>query len=104
MTNMAVSGPDVGMTKTAVSMGSPLDMSPEQMRSTRDVDARADIWAMGVILYELLVAKAPFHGETMPELVLTIATEAPESLRAQRPDVPPALEAVVLRCLEKDRT
>ena len=104
MTNMAVSGPDVGMTKTAVSMGSPLYMSPEQMRSTRDVDARADIWAIGIILYELLLAKAPFHGETMPELVLRIATEAPESLRGQRPDVPPALEAVVFRCLEKDRT
>jgi serine/threonine-protein kinase len=84
-------------------MGSPLYMPPEQMAASRDVDARADIWALGAILYELLAARSPFAGETLPEVCMRIATELPPPLSTFRPDVPPALEAVILRCLEKDR-
>jgi len=102
-----VTGPagsaDSNMTRTSAVMGSPLYMPPEQMAASRNVDARADIWALGVILYELLTGTAPFSGETLPEVCLKIAMQPPSPLRSLRPDVPPELEAVVLRCLEKDR-
>ena len=91
------------LTQTSAVMGSPLYMPPEQMAASRDVDARSDIWALGVILYELLVGSAPFSGETLPEVCVKIATAPPPPLRNARPDVPPQLEAVIARCLEKDR-
>ncbi|MEI9949592.1 MAG: serine/threonine-protein kinase [Pseudomonadota bacterium] len=60
--------PDMGMTRTSAVMGSPLYMSPEQMSSSRNVDMRSDIWALGVILYEILTGRVPFEAETMPQL------------------------------------
>ena len=93
---------DPSLTRTSSMMGSPLYMSPEQMRSTRNVDARADIWALGVILYELLTAQPPFNGESIPTLSAKILLEEPEPLRARRPDVPLELERVILRTLRKD--
>ena len=96
------SQPDLSLTKTASVMGSPLYMAPEQMRSTRSVDARADIWALGVILYELLSGKVPFEATTMPELCAMVLTEAPAPLRDRRPETPPGLSAVIERCLQKD--
>src|SRR5882724_2677318 len=98
----AGSQPDMSLTKTASVMGSPLYMAPEQMRSTRSVDARADIWALGVILYELLSGKVPFEATTMPELCAMVLTEVPAPLRDKRPDTPPGLWAIIERCLQKD--
>jgi eukaryotic-like serine/threonine-protein kinase len=94
---------DPSMTRTTAVMGSPLYMSPEQMLSARDVDSRTDIWALGTILYELLTGRSPFNGETLPEVAARISSQPPPPIRALRPDVPPQLEAVILRCLEKDR-
>jgi serine/threonine-protein kinase len=94
---------DMGMTRTSTVMGSPLYMSPEQMSSTRNVDARTDIWAMGIILYEVLTGRVPFEAETMPQLCGMILQDAPRPLRELRPDVPDGLQWVVLRCLEKNR-
>jgi serine/threonine-protein kinase len=85
-------------------MGSPLYMSPEQMQSPKDVDAQTDIWALGVILYELLAARVPFDGETVPEVAIKVATLQPPSLRAIRPDVPEGLEAVIGKALEKSKS
>jgi serine/threonine-protein kinase len=103
LTSASSSGADFGMTKTHAIMGSPLYMSPEQMSSTRTVDARADIWAVGAILYELVTGGVPFEATTMPQLCGMILQEAPVMPRARRPDLPPSFEAVILRCLEKDR-
>jgi serine/threonine-protein kinase len=92
------------MTSTSALMGSPLYMSPEQMQSSKDVDPRSDIWALGVILYELVTGQAPFNAETLPELVLRIMRAPPPPLRQVIPDAPAALEAVLLRCLDKERS
>ena len=79
-------------------------MSPEQLSSTRTVDARTDIWAIGVILFELVSGRVPFEAETMPELCGKVLQEAPPSLRDFRQGMPDELDAIISRCLAKDRT
>lgn len=101
-TDTVSSGP--GITGTHAMLGSPLYMSPEQMRASRDVDARTDIWSLGVILYELLAGKVPFNGSGIPEVCVRVSTEAAVPLGAYRTDIPLALENVVTRCLNKDRS
>jgi serine/threonine-protein kinase len=91
------------MTQTSANMGTPLYMSPEQMRSSRGVDGRTDIWALGVILFELLTGKPPFESDTVTELVLKVATDPTPPLRTFRPDAPAGLDAVIGKCLQKDR-
>jgi len=90
-------------TKTASVMGSPFYMSPEQMVSAKDVDAQADIWALGVVLYELLTTARPFSGESLPEIAIKVATAQFAPVERFRSDVPPSLEAVIVKCLEKDK-
>jgi len=91
-----------GLTSTATVMGTPCFMSPEQLRSTRDVDARADIWSMGAILHALMTGTPPYDGESNADVSAKIIRDAPTPLRVLRAEVPADLEAIVLRCLEKD--
>jgi hypothetical protein len=97
------SDPDLSMTSTTAVMGSPLYMSPEQLRSSRNVDARSDIWALGVILYELVAGHVPFDAQTMPSLCTMVLQDEPPPLGPLVRDLPRGFEAVVLRCLVKDR-
>jgi eukaryotic-like serine/threonine-protein kinase len=98
-----ITGAALALTDDAQALGSPFYMSPEQMNSSRDVDARTDIWALGVLLYELIAGQTPFHSETLPELYGRVLTGRPTPLRERRSDVPPELDAAILRCLQGDR-
>jgi serine/threonine-protein kinase len=91
----------LGLTSTQAFLGSPLYMSPEQLTDAKRVDLRSDIWALGVILYELLTARTPFVADTLPELVAAVLTATPTPIGALRSDVPPELAAIIMRCLSK---
>jgi serine/threonine protein kinase len=95
-------GDTLHSTSSRAMFGSPLYMAPEQMRATHHVDARADLWSLGASLYELLSGEVPFAAESLVDLAYRIANEAPPSLQERRPEVPPELERIVMRCLEKD--
>jgi serine/threonine-protein kinase len=91
------------MTNRGDMMGSPLYMAPEQMRSAREVDARADIWALGTILYKLLTGKCPFQRGTIAEILMAVMGNEPAHPPSSvRKSLPPGLDAVVMRCLERD--
>jgi len=92
---------DMQLTRTTEIIGSPSYMSPEQLRASRDVDARTDIWALGVILYELLTGRLPFYAETVTQLVAVVLMENEPPLRSLRPDAPAELEAIIHKCLGK---
>ncbi|MBX3201125.1 MAG: protein kinase [Labilithrix sp.] len=90
------------LTSTETVFGSPAYMSPEQMRSSKVVDGRTDIWSVGVVLYELVTRRLPFEAPTALEIGLKASQDPTPSPRSHRPDLPEALEQVILRCLEKE--
>ncbi|MDB4946884.1 MAG: hypothetical protein JWP97_6418 [Labilithrix sp.] len=91
----------LSLTRTEMLLGSPLYMAPEQMRSSKHVDERSDLWALGAIAYELLTGRVPFEADTILELCFKVAQEAPPHPQALRPELPADLCAAILRCLEK---
>jgi eukaryotic-like serine/threonine-protein kinase len=93
---------DANLTTTADMLGSPLYMSPEQIREPRSADPRIDVWALGVILFKLLSASEPYGGDGPLAVLATVMSDPPTPLRELCPHVPPALEAIVIRCLEKN--
>jgi eukaryotic-like serine/threonine-protein kinase len=90
------------LTATHSLLGSPSYMSPEQVRKPKTVDVRTDIWSLGSILYEFLVGEGPFPGESPLAVLAAVVSDPTPSIRERRPDVPPDLEAVVVKCLRKD--
>ena len=89
------------MTRTTAIMGSPYYMSPEQMRSTKNVDFRTDLWALGVILYQLVTRRVPFPGDTITEVCSGVLSDEPPPLVAVAPNVTPEYDAIIRRCLQK---
>jgi serine/threonine protein kinase len=94
----------LSLTKSATLIGSPIYMSPEQLESSRDVDARTDIWALGAILYELVSGRVPFEAHSIAQLVSAVLHSEPMSFAQLGVDVPPGLGAVVLHALSKNRS
>ncbi len=98
----AVQPGEANLTQTSSMMGSPLYMAPEQIRNAKTVDARADIWSLGVILHECLAGSQPFGGTTLSGVLAAIVADPPEPLAQLRPELPVELTNIVARCLEKN--
>lgn len=95
---------EAGLTQTEEMIGSPLYMSPEQMKSSRSVDTRTDVWSLGAILYRFLTGYPPFTADTLTELIFKVTTDAPLPPNQFRPDLEPQIAEAILRALTKDRT
>jgi serine/threonine protein kinase len=89
-----------GLTKSQVIIGTPAYMSPEQMASSKDVDARTDIWSLGVLLYELVSGRRPFGSENFGRLVVRVTTQPMAPL--DDVELPDGLVDVIARCLHKE--
>jgi eukaryotic-like serine/threonine-protein kinase len=91
----------VNLTAAGVVLGTPQYMSPEACESKRDVDHRTDIYALGVLLFQMLCGQVPFDGQSMGEILIKQVMHAPPSPRGINPHIPPAVEQIILRCLAK---
>jgi len=100
--NLGPSKTGASNTHATAMLGTPEYMAPEQMRSAKDVDARADIWSLGVVLYEFLTGRRPFEGESPAEISAKVLRDDPTPLDTYRLDVPVRLAAAISRCLKKD--
>jgi hypothetical protein len=89
------------LTQSGAIVGSPHYMSPEQMRRSKTVDARGDIWSMGVVLYRLVTGVPPFQGENAGEVLAGVLQDDPEPPSSIVPDLPPELDAIIARALQK---
>ncbi len=96
-----IPGDSGGMTSTKAMLGTPYYMSPEQLRSSRSVDVRTDIWSMGIILHQILTGQLPYTGDNYGELFAKILEQDAPGIRILRPDLPPELEQVVWHCLQR---
>ncbi len=90
------------LTNTASVLGTPRYMAPEQMRSARLADSRCDVWSLGVVLYELTTGESPFRGESITALCFDVMERTPIPPSRHNPELPPAFDAFMARCLAKD--
>jgi len=100
---LAVSRSDGGtrMTETGMSLGTPHYMAPEQAMGEREITPKADVYALGCVLYEMLAGEPPFAGPTAQAIIARVMTEEPRSLTVQRHTIPPHVEAAVITALAK---
>ncbi|MBK8697799.1 MAG: serine/threonine protein kinase [Deltaproteobacteria bacterium] len=89
------------LTRDGMLLGTPDYMAPEQARGAQSVDARADLWSVGVLLYEMFAAVRPFRGVGPAGVIVAVAMESPRPLAELRPDLPAAWTGLIHRCLEK---
>jgi Tol biopolymer transport system component len=89
------------LTETGMSLGTPHYMAPEQAMGEREITPKADVYALGCVLYEMLTGEPPFTGPTAQAIIARVMTEAPRPIALQRHTVPPHVEAAVLTALEK---
>ncbi len=102
---LARSSEGMGLTRTGDALGTPLYMSPEQMLGRRDeVDARADVYALGATLYEAIAGRPVFDAPDIAALARQVVAERPEPLRKAAPGCPAAVEKIVMKALEKEKT
>ncbi len=90
------------LTAAGVVLGTPQYMSPEACESRPGLDHRSDIYSLGILLFQMLTGIVPFGGDSMGEVLVKQVAHPPPALRGINPDIPPAVEQVVLRCLAKD--
>jgi eukaryotic-like serine/threonine-protein kinase len=90
------------LTGTGVAIGTPTYMSPEQAAGEGEIDHRSDLYALGVVAYEMLTGRVPFKAPTVPAILMKQITEPPPDILAARPETPEELAATIMRCLEKD--
>jgi serine/threonine protein kinase len=91
------------LTRKSVALGSPSYMSPEQLACASAVDARTDIWSLGVTFFEMLTGEVPFHADTTPQLCGKILRDPAPPARELRPNTPEGVEAILRKCMEKER-
>ncbi|MGL4420336.1 MAG: serine/threonine-protein kinase, partial [Gemmataceae bacterium] len=91
-----------GFTATGQAIGTPSYMAPEQARGEKTITTAVDIYGIGTVLYEVLTDRLPFEGENLAVILRKVMNEPPARLSAFNPKIPPDLEAIVLKCLEKD--
>jgi serine/threonine protein kinase len=94
----------LALTKKGMAVGTPFYMAPEQARALDDVDGRADLWALGAILFECLAGRPPFVGSSQQQVLIAICTTDAPDVRALRPDVPSKVAKLVARALARDRS
>jgi len=93
---------DAAQTETEVIFGTPKYMAPEQLKSTAHAGPEADVWALGVLLYQMVGGRRPFDGPIVSVIIADILTKDAQPLRELRPDVPAALEAAIAQCMSRE--
>ena len=89
------------LTSAGIAIGTPAYMSPEQITADPNVDHRSDVYALGMIAYEMLAGQSPFAGRSVQALLAAHVVDAPDDIQKRRPSVPPALASLIMRCLAK---